>query len=626
MEPSSWIGFRTRPSWLLLLLALLMTQGWLTARFFAADQDPKRLLGPGPILDGEHPLHLYHGHLGARTWQLRGTTSCYDPSFQAGYPKTPVFDAGCRFAEVCLVITQGKYQPAYYKCGLALLCLMVPGLVAIAARGLNLSPAAACLASAASIVLWWWGPCRPLLIHGELDFLLAAQVILLSMTWMVRFNRLAGVDSFLVLSATACLGWCLQPIVWLGYLGIALGYYLWITPKQSLGWHVAFLTTFAVGVLVNAQWLEEWARYWWLRVPFAEHAEDWFSPWQVEAWESTRRILADHPLMACMAGAGLLGGIWLIVRRMRACAVLILVSLLLPLGAIATKLPLQPFGSFDALPWLALLGFLSLCPAARLLTAGLQGVCCSGPNGQRLVLPVMLLGLGSLVIFEAMALPRIKLPTLQIGLDANQQDVLKQLHEHTRPSARILWEEPGSATVAPLGPLLALPTQRALIGGLAPQGGVEHLLLRLCPGQLLNRPLEYWGDRELQAFADRYNIGWVACWSEASRQRFLALPGSRIVCPLADGWLIELHRTHSFVLTGQARWVEATPERIILAEVVPDPNQGVVTLSLHYQSRWRVSPNYVEIEGDKDATGPVPLVRLRIPGPVPRLCLTWDDP
>ncbi|HEX5269450.1 MAG TPA: hypothetical protein VFW33_03135, partial [Gemmataceae bacterium] len=145
--------------WLIPLLALFAWHGWLTLSLFGPD--PVRgLLGDEPVVSGLHPLHLYHGYLGARSLYERGGLCCYDPAFQAGYPKTPVFDGGSRPAELFLILGGGTYRPAAYKVGLAACCLLVPLLLTAAARGAGLSRSAALLATALGLLVWWGGPAR----------------------------------------------------------------------------------------------------------------------------------------------------------------------------------------------------------------------------------------------------------------------------------------------------------------------------------------------------------------------------------------------------------------------------------------------------------------------------------
>src|SRR5436190_4188910 len=83
--------------WIVWLCGLVVWQGWMTLSLFGPPEAVReRLLGDEPILSGRHPLHLYHGWLEAQALRQRGTVLCYDPAFNAGYPKTPVFDAGSR--------------------------------------------------------------------------------------------------------------------------------------------------------------------------------------------------------------------------------------------------------------------------------------------------------------------------------------------------------------------------------------------------------------------------------------------------------------------------------------------------------------------------------------------------
>ena len=90
-----------------------------------------------------------------------------------------------------------------------------------------------------------------------------------------------------------------------------------------------------------------------------------------------------------------------------------------------------------------------------------------------------------------------------------------------------------------------------------------------------------------------------------------------------EGWLITL-KPRSFVLKGQGRVIAADSKRITLADLVPE--DGKVLLSLHYQAGIQASPSRVQVEREIDAYDPIPFIRLRLPGPVARVTLTWEDP
>jgi hypothetical protein len=86
--------------------------------------------------------------------------------------------------------------------------------------------------------------------------------------------------------------------------------------------------------------------------------------------------------------------------------------------------------------------------------------------------------------------------------------------------------------------------------------------------------------------------------------------------------MFAIDRRPSYVLKGRAVVTQMDWKRVALSDIEPD-EEGVVVLSLHYHTHWRVTPGYVMIERDVDVTDPVPMIRLRLPGPVSRLTMTW---
>jgi hypothetical protein len=215
---------------------------------------------------------------------------------------------------------------------------------------------------------------------------------------------------------------------------------------------------------------------------------------------------------------------------------------------------------------------------------------------------------------------------LKLGLSSEQQALVETLQSGTGPEARILWEddvEPGRSHWTALMPLL---TDRAFLGGLDAEAGIEHLYPSLVEEKLAGRHISSWTDAELDDFCRRYNVGWVVCRSPANVQRFrtwagaaetLTLPGPRT----ATFFTLQ-RRPHSFALKGKAQLVHADSGHLTLTDVVP--KDGVVVLSFHYQSGMRATPASVCVEREPDALDPVALVRLRLNGPVACVTLTWD--
>jgi hypothetical protein len=626
-------GFGHSHFWSVLLLLLVAGQGWLTLALFGRDRPWERLLDDGPVLSGRHPLHLYHGQLGSQALWARGRLTCFDPAFQAGYPKTPVFDGGSRPAELFLFVAGGGYRPAAYKLGLALCCLAVPLLLASAARNAGLNRASAVGVTAAGLVVWWGAPCRAALEAGQLDVLLAALVAVVQTALLVRFDRAPGFSTWLGILASGYLGWFAQPLLSALLLPLALVFYLSVGARHALVWHLALLAGLAGGVAVNAFWLADAVAYCWIHQPLAWDQRllahrTFHTLWDAPLWgEPADRAVAVALVLLALVGA------WRLNQTQQrpaarlfglgAAGFLVLAvggALWEPLGTLGTPVLLVPALLFAAVPAVyALLD--AFRQAARWTGTRLRGAVVVGG------LLLLAAGAGHPYLLALGARYAAPAP-LVVGLGPERAEIVAALREQTTPAARILWEDrTGPPGLARWTPLLPLWTGRAYVGGLDPEAGIEHAHVGFTDQLLMGRPVKNWTDAELDDYCRRYNVGWVVCWSPAAVERFHAWPGAEALATLQDretGCLFRLRRAPSFALKGQARWLGADWRRISLADVVPE--DGQVVLSLHYQAGMQVSPNHVRVERELDPYDPIPLVRLRLPGPVARLTLTWEGP
>jgi hypothetical protein len=190
---------------------------------------------------------------------------------------------------------------------------------------------------------------------------------------------------------------------------------------------------------------------------------------------------------------------------------------------------------------------------------------------------------------------------------------------------RILWEDrPGVRHASLWTALLPLLTGRTYIGGLDPEAQIEHAYPGFVDGVLAGRPVASWSDAELEDYCRRYAVGWVMCWSapaEARLRRWRQAEWVATVPGLDGGHLFRLP-PRPFALKGQATLLRADAQCIALGDVVP--KDGEVILSLHYQADLRASPSRVRVEREPDPYDPIPFLRLRLPGPVARITLTWE--
>ncbi len=618
-----------RPALAIALLLVVAGQAVAAVELFGGTAG---LTDDRPVVSGRHPLHLYHATLGAATLRERRTTSCYDPAFQAGYPKTPVFDGACRPAEFALAVARlvGLDRPAAaYKCGLVALCLLAPLAFAAAAWGAGLPGEVSVVAAVGGVLVWWSGPVQALLHAGAADLLLAGLAALPAVAGLARYSASPGPGVWGALAALSAVGWYAQPLVWLALLPLGLGHYFVVAPRQGLAWHLGRLGVTLAGLIPNLGWLTQWARFWWLRS--SASAVDDVATWPalqtvVGEWDDYPALLASGPLGWAVGLAGAVGLLRMVRSEHRQAAGLVAGGVLLALVAgrverctPALQHPGAELGGAVAVAWLVL-------PAAYLASLGLAAAKLPPA---RPWLSVAVAALPLLAVSGDFVGPR----PLLVGLGEERERVVEALRRLTTADARVLWEEPPhDAPGWNWSALLPTLTGRAYLGGLDGAAGVEHSYCGLRNGRLNGRLLADWTAAERQEFATRYNVGWVAARSPEAVAWWLADPAASELARLPEGpaggsvTLIRLDRPPSFFLTGTGTVERADRAKVVLTDVTPDAD-GVVTLSFHHQPGLRLAPtSVVQCMGTKDLFDPIPMLTLRLPGPVTRVVVAWDDP
>jgi hypothetical protein len=607
----------------------------MTLTLFGTERPWDHLLDDEIVLSGRHPLHLYHGYIGALSLKDRGCSSCYDPNFQAGYPKTPIFDGGSRPAELCLLLAGAGFDPRAYKIGLAAICLCVPLVVLFASRGFGLGWTASCLAAGFAQMAWWSRPGRDALETGEIDLLLSGLAALCLFACLVRWDRNPGLLSALGIFVCGAIGWYVDPLFFLVVVPpLALVYYLSVGGRHQLPWHIALATVLLGAAAINCFWLLEWGRSWWLRNPLQTPTNvlphrTFRTLWEAPLWGEP----ADRAFALLVLVMGTVGVVWLNETRRRVSARILGLAagsmFLLSVGGIALE-PLSQFGAAHLLPPALL--FASI-PAAHGLVEGFMASVRATEHPRRVaVCGLVLLAAGGVAARHHIArwIERGQGNTpFEIGLGDDQRELVRVLSDQTSPDARILWEDrPGSSRTAGWTALLPQLTGRSFLGGLDPDADIEHAYARLAEQTLAGQALADWDNKDLAEFCDRYNVGWAVCWSSPAIKRFREWPEARetaVVDCETRGVLFTLPRPpRGYVRKGKAEWSAADSERIVLKNVRPEPGGDEVELSLHYQEGLRVTPSRVRIERVLDSRDPIPFIRLHVPGPVTCLTLTWE--
>jgi len=625
-------GFRQHPAWLVVAVVVLVAQAGLALSLFSATRSWTAVTDERPILSGHHPLHLYHGTLGAAAFRSSRAATCYDPAFQAGYPKTPVFDGGSRPAEFFALVGGPGYNPAAYKLGVFLFLLLVPIAFIAAARGAGLSAGAAVLAGCLGMLVGWSPPVRHMLEDGQLDFLAAGLGAAVFVPWLGRYAKMPCMESWLVLATLAAVGWYAHPLVWISLAPVLFIFYLVFAPRHGPGWHLGLAGITSFGIVPNVWWLLDWGKYWWLRQPSAQDHVP------LPEWASVLGHAGDYanlchglPGGALIPLVAVVGLVLLWLTHHRAAAALALVAAVLAIAAarLAAAWPRVPA---DVPGRITPLVVSFLVPAAAfgvwetLKRVHLAAVGCVGA-----AVVLFLIGWADGPGEPLARGMGIHAEPLVIGFTDEQQHLLMAIDEHTTPEARILWDDANVSSDGKWSALLPVYTNRVYLGGLDTDAEIDHGYCALCNQQLSGRALADWSDAELTAYCAWYNVGWVVCRGGRTADRWLRYPKAKVVARLTEGGesvlLFAIDRPRSFILSGHAKWESADTKRIVLTDVQPDA-EGQIDLSLHAFEGLRAYPSYVRLELLPDPTGrdPIHHIRLRTPAPVPRVTLIWEHP
>ena len=608
------IGFRHRPQWLLAVVGLVVAQLGFAVELFggwAGVSDDR------PVLSGRHPLHQYHAGIGAGAIRENGTASAYDPHFQAGYPKTPVFDAPARIAEpVYLLLGKTDFAPAAYKLALMVLCGVVPLVFAAAGRGFGIHAGGTVWAAAGGCLVWWSPPVRAVFDDGHLDLLAVGLAFVLFLGGMARYASRPGPSGWATMAAASVVGWYVHPLAWFGLLPVVAVFYLVSAPRHGLAWHLGAIAVPVIGLGVNLWWLADWAAFWWVRCEPTDGAPaDMSAVWNAGGMLRVLTV-AGWPAVV-LAAAGLA----CMIRKERcgsAGGVIASVVVAVIAGRVGAANGTEAKHAAAGVPALLVL------PAAFAASEVLK---------RMKVGPVIAVGAVVGLLAAAYHPPTAELVSsvvppispLVVGLDESQVEIVEAIKTHTTADARVLIQQ--TADGWNWTPLLAPLTDRHFIGGLDADTSLEHSSIELRSGNLAGRPFAEWSTADRAEYVRRYNVGWVLCRTAEATAWWAADPTAKEVArfdrPGGPVVLFELTRTRSFVLSGKATVERLDRGRIVLRDVVPD-DQGKVRLSLHFQQELKTSPSpLVTTTAEKDPHDPIPFLTLDVRTPLSRVTLAW---
>lgn len=623
-----WMGkfWREASVWTQLALVLLLWggHGVLTLRLFGPDlaRAWTGLTDERPVVAGRHALHYRLGIQGAEQWRARGDVVGYDPTLSGGIPLTPWFDSGARPAEVFAFV--GGTSPAAYKLGVAVSWLGFPLLAWFGAACLGWAWSARNAALALMLVLCWspWGLER--FRDGDLALLHSTGCLILAVTLLPRFQEVPSWSNWLglVLFMSLTLFWlpfmglCLLPAVFL--------YYFCAGSHRPWRWHLALGAAVLGALVVIWPWLAAFKEYWWLLTERSTSPVPSFAVTSSPYLAASGTLSLSARLLYLLLLMGGACGVVLVRRGGQGNLFALLAAMSVAWGLNMLGPLWEGCNAVEPERFVFTMLVLAVLPTAQAALAVRTRLLLKLPT--RWVW--FCISLGLLFLELALGLHRDvrelwrgtwRVSQLPLGLSPEYEACLFQLRELTNTNARIFWEE--TARTESWSPLLSSLTQRTFIGGLGP-GPTEHVQLRWANGAIAGKPLHEWSAKEMTEFCRRYNVGWVVGHSPKGVHFWQQFPGAILVARLPGGGsLFALSSCPTFFLRGQGRVTQCDHQRLTLEDL--EPEQGRIVVSFHHHDRMQASDQRVHLERAAWPGGPLPLLQLRLSGPVARVTIQW---
>ena len=652
-------------------LALVVVLGVHSVQAFRLFPSLKSIVEPAsPVIVVDHAIHEYHGALGARFVRESGTSWGFDPYFMAGYPETPVWDSSSNPA-ILFDLIGGSEGYRSYKVGLFVSSILVLALIAVAAWAAGLKLAEVAVSTGLAWLFFWTGFPVSLWRSGLFAFVLASAGVGLLLGLCARFDRVPSKGGWLAMAIVGALLFFVHVTTPILAVGGLAALYAVASRRHGWRWHLAIVGAGTLAVVANLVWLVPLWRFRGIRTGSG-----------LFMTTNSARFLLDFLLTPSIEGrtglvllvlgtAGLVA--WCFTGRRPAAAAfggsIVAMIALFGLGSLW-----EPTKTLEPLRFRVAVYFLLAVPAGSGV-AGLTGWLARRVGGGRsgalaagLAWAAILGGWGAIEwpFFRASALSLAQYRPLVVGVRPEMRRLVEWFRTNTDPSARILFEDqlrllestdPESVHWTPLLPDLLKPDDRMFIGGLYQTAFIRHhKMAAFGDFQLGDRPIDEWSAAEVKLYCDRYNVGWVVCWSPLSRFWFDRFePASRVATlprfsspnrpvssndhewnamtrraglDVARRYMIEgegryaiyrVDRARSYFLKGKGRIAAFGPNRIELADV--EPEGGAVVLSLHWIDSWQTEPP-LTVLAEPMPPDPVDFVKIKTSEPVRRLILS----
>jgi hypothetical protein len=567
---------------------------------------PEDIFSNSPIYTDDYSMHLSHCVSTKRFLLSQGKCWGYDPFFLAGYPSGTLVDADNKGWEMLFFILSPLSEGFAFKFYLILFLLVYPFLLYGAARNFNLTKGTSLIASVFSICFFLLSIAMDFVSYGMLSYVFMCYFSIYLFSLFYKLFENFSWKRYLpltLLSALTILMHILSPV----HLFVPiLILYICNFKKLSPSRHALMLLMPVIILMLNSFWLIPIAQFFNEKTArpdnynFALQINNFSEPINVYVKQRISILYRRIPELnnTFIEVILLLFGVCGLYTWWKEKKLKLFLSFS---GGVLFTFIVAYYGSHTAFfPQLQPQRFTLPMNLFLMIPAsvGILLICHHIFKGRSLITTSFIVALTFALLAGPVMKPlkiiyRDRLYRLSCEFPKPIQDLLNWLEKNTTQEGRILIEDSEFDTDhqyygAHLPALFPEYVKREYLCGPRPMYPIKQSYASFTSGLLFEKKIGDYSREELKHQFNLYNVKWIVCWSEESKEYFNHFPEYLMKLQEIDKFTVyQVNREPSFFLKGKGL-VKSDYNRIELSQVVPQDSE--VIINYHWMEFFKTNP------------------------------------
>lgn len=592
---------------------------------------PRDILSDTPIYSDDYAMHFGECLSAKRFLTSNGSCWGYDPYLLAGFPRGALVNADNKgwelwYTALSPLVGSGRA----FKSFVIIFLLVYPFFVYLAARNFDLSYEISLIAGAIALLFFNLSLAAAFVSYGMISYVCAGFLSLYVFSLFYRVIDAMTVPRYIMLSMLFALLINIHILSTFHIIIPIATLYLINAKRLPLRQHIVILSIPFVGLVINSYWLIPMVKF----VSFkTRNPETWnftlqirnlFEPVKVYIFQRktlfyTIPELNNTFIDVVLLLFGVLGLYGWKLKKLK--------GLWLPFtGGIIAAFIIAFYGSFTTFfpqfqpeRFTVALSLLLIIPASAGFSIFWRVLIENCSRSSSVFIACLLFVLSYRPLVRPFEILFTHKPyRLNCHVPYEFKDLVTFLKNYTTNEGRILIEDSEYSITSPIHEYFGghLPglfpeyLKREYLCGPRPMYPIQHGYASFTRGVLFEKKLKMYTAEELKKMFDAYNVKWIVCWHQESKDFFEHLPGYIITLGQVNKFTIyEVQRKPSFFLSGSGE-VSADYNRIELQNVVSENDE--IVISYHWMEQLRAIPSGT-IERVSLAGDPVGFIRIKNP-------------